>query len=297
MTEFTRLTPEQGYRVYAWQRMLYGLKGTELEIFAVVFSYTRSGIADGVGGNRFFIDWTGASEDTVTRCLKNLEKTGLIVGSGSARGKLKKYRVSEAVLQKLAELGIENYPQNTGTIQEEYPQNADKLPAKCGYSESETTRKIRVHHPQNTGTPPANCGYYHPQNAGSNQIIKETIKKQEINESVSNAHTREDELPEIAMRSMQPYGGHEVPTMDEVEAALRNMTVKPREDKISLCAGYFMDKMDKEQWRTRDWRAALVRYAARWVQRDNNTPQRPEKKQAPFCRPGEKYEDSGECPW
>lgn len=128
------------------------------------------------------------------------------------------------------------------------------------------------------------------------QNITENITEKEGGASAP-AHTREEELPEIAMRAMQPQGGHEVPTMQEVEAALRNMTVRPMDDKISLCAGYFMDKMDKEEWRTRDWRGALTRYAARWVQRDNATPLRRENRQVPFCQPGMKYKDPGECPF
>lgn len=292
MNEFTRLTPEQGFHVHAWMRMLFDLTGTELLIFAVVYSYTRSGCG-GVGGNRFFMEWTGASEDTVTRSLKNLEQAGLISANGAGRGQRKKYTICESVNAKLAAAGIEkNHPQNADTSHNNHPQNAGSQktipPAKCGY-----------YHPQNAGTTTREMRVHHPQNAGSYQNREDIEYKPEIKnrEGGASAPIHEEALPDIAARSMQPQGGHEVPTMQEVEAALRGMTVRPTADKISLCAGYFMDKMDNEQWRTRDWRGALMRYAARWVQRDNTPNHRPERKQVPFCQPGMKYKDPGECPF
>ncbi len=246
-------------------------------VYAVIQGFTESG-----GGCYYGTLATlkklsfSTADSTVLRHLSQLEKAGLICKSYAEKGgKMRPVYTALQVLQNNSDLQNARALQNnsdlqktrgdTCKMQESDLQNASQTLAKC------KTNRIK-------------------------QNITENITEREGGASAP-AHTREEELPEIALRAMQPQGGHEVPTMQEVEAALRNMTVRPTEDKISLCAGYFMDKMDKEEWRTRDWRGALRRYAARWVQRDNATPQRRENRQVPFCQPGMKYKDPGECPF
>ena len=92
MTEYTRLTPEQGFHVYGWMRTELGLSGTELAIYAIVYSYTRNGGA--TGGIRFFMEWTGAGRNTVIRALDSLEAAGLLKAEDAEQGKLKKYTIS-----------------------------------------------------------------------------------------------------------------------------------------------------------------------------------------------------------
>lgn len=288
MNDFTRLTPEQGFRVCAWMRTLFDLKGTELELFAIVCSYTQNG--GEVGGNRFFMEWTGASEDTVTRSLKNLEQAGLIAANGAGRGKLKKYTISDRVNKKLAEVGIiENYPQNAGALKDDYPQNAGSqeslLPAKCGY-----------HPPQNAGTTTRKMRVHHPQNAGSNQIIKKIENKQERKKDNNYRITQPPsvEEPPLVQAAMQPL---DAPEFHEVYGAMRNLLVRPIGTELEKCAHAFYDLRETQGW-SHDWKAHLIRYAAAWAARARNVPpQRPERDKPRPCQPDDPVQDFGEIPW
>ncbi len=139
-----------------------------------------------------------------------------------------------------------------------------------------------------------------------NKTTKETIK--EKREREAHAHARASEETEHAQQliaaAMEPKEkqatfGFEVPTPEEVEKALRNFTVRPPEHEISLCAGYFIDRMEREEWKTRDWRNALRRYAQRWIVRGNaGRMQKPEPmKQSPQPQPTEWTPDAEPTPF
>lgn len=107
--------------------------------------------------------------------------------------------------------------------------------------------------------------------------IKETAKSKE--KEREREHTRAQEDTDTGSRliaaalepkeSDPPSYGFEIPTTEEVESTLRNITVRPPEEEIQLCAGYFIDHMERNDWKPRDWRNALRRYAQRWIQRGN----------------------------
>lgn len=272
MNDFTRLTQEQGFRVHGWMRTLFDLTGTELLIFAIVYSYTKSG-GDGVGGNRFFMEWTGASEDTVTRSVKNLEQAGLIAANGAGRGKLKKYTVGDKVND------ICNYPQNAGSQE-------SLQPAKCGY-----------YPPQNAGTATRKMRVHHPQNAGSNQTIKEQESKLESkpdNTTPDINSTPREELPPIAERAMRPP---EAPAFHEVYSTMESLTFRPSGTELERCVRAFYDREEQQGWKG-NWKGKVQSYAASWL---NNHPpthyRQPQRQQARGCQPDDTPVDYGEIPW
>lgn len=278
MKDYTRLTVDQGYHVHAWMRTILGLKGIELSIFAIVYNYTQSG--DGVGGTQFFIEWTGASKPTILRSIQTLEASGFIESGERVNGQRAKYRVGQEAMRLLEEAGID-----------------EEAVSKLDRYQNLTGKKMIPDRYQNF-TAPVSKLYQTGKKMIPATKLEITRKELERTRESESAHTSDDALPEIAEKSLQPSGGHEVPTMQEVVTALRNLTVRPMDSQLETCAGYFLDKMDREQWRTRDWRGALTRYAARWVARDNTQPTgRMNSRQVPFCKPGDTYKDPGECPW
>lgn len=121
---------------------------------------------------------------------------------------------------------------------------------------------------------------------------KKEPKLKEEKERERETHAHACELEEKALEPKEKPAtqyGFEIPTLEEVERTLRNITVRPPEDQIELCAGYFIDRMEREEWKTRDWRNALRRYAQRWIVRGNtgNYPKRETKQQQAAAAPAE----------
>lgn len=273
MKEYTRLTVDQGYHVHAWMRTLFGLKGIDLSIFAIVYSYAQTG--DGVGGTQFFSEWTGASKPTILRSIQALEADGLIESGERVNGQRANYSLGQVAIRKLEEAGID----------------AEAVSKFYRYQNFTGKKMIPDQYQNFTGTGKKMIPATKLERTRNNQNNKEK-------EMYKEKELPEEKMPDIVERAMQPHGGHEVPTMQEVVTALRNLTVRPMESQLETCAGYFLDKMDREQWRTRDWRGALTRYAARWVARDNTgQASRANSRQVPYCKPGDTYKDPGECPW
>ena len=114
-----------------------------------------------------------------------------------------------------------------------------------------------------------------PNNKANNKGLIYKEKNKERDNAPAHSCEDDEQTQRLIAAAMEPTDihhstySHEVPTAEEVEHALRNMTVRPPEDEISLCAGYFIDRMEREEWKTRDWRNALRRYAQRWIVRGN----------------------------
>lgn len=73
-----------GYRVYSWMLNVLGLKGTEKDIFAIIYEFSRDD--EGSKTDRYFdgtlkdfSKLTGASKNSVIRSLKLLIEKDLII--------------------------------------------------------------------------------------------------------------------------------------------------------------------------------------------------------------------------
>lgn len=279
MNDFTRLTQEQGFRVHGWMRTLFDLTGTELLIFAIVYSYTKSG-GDGVGGNRFFMEWTGAGRNTVIRALDSLEAAGLISATETGQGKIKKYTVSEHAKKRIGE-PVKNLNQ----------------------SQNETSPKMGLvpnndyHQSQNGTTTSPKIGLDPSQNGTSNQTIKENESKLERkpdNTTPDINSTPREELPPIAERAMRPP---EAPAFHEVYSTMESLTFRPSGTELERCVRAFYDREERQGWKG-NWKGKVQSYAASWL---NNHPpthyRQPQRQQARGCQPDDTPVDYGEIPW
>lgn len=67
------------YHVGAWMRTKLNLKGTALEIFAIIYGFSQDGESKFTGSINYLCEWTGVSRPTVINTLKGLVDDDLII--------------------------------------------------------------------------------------------------------------------------------------------------------------------------------------------------------------------------
>ena len=261
MTEYTRLTPEQGFHVYGWMRTELGLSGTELAIYAIVYSYTRNGGA--IGGIRFFSEWTGASKPTVINTLQKLEQAGLILATETGNGKLKKYTIPDGE-------PVKNFNQSKNlTSKETLP-----LPVK---------------------------NFNHHQSENLTSTSKDFLPATKIERELDNKIERKlenarEEMPPLAQRAMQTATA---PTFEEVYSTMRSLIIRPDGADLDQCAHAFYEREAAQGW-SGNWKGKISRYAASWlnnINRSGSYMRKPQKQHPRGCQPDDPRVDHGEIPW
>lgn len=69
---------ENYYVVQGWMRNRLRLKGNDLIVYALIYSFSQDGESEFKGSLSYITDFTGASKNTVIRTLDTLEASGLI---------------------------------------------------------------------------------------------------------------------------------------------------------------------------------------------------------------------------
>ena len=90
------------YRVYTWMTKDLGLRGTERDLFALIYSFTEAG-GQMTGGLQYLCGQTGATKPTVMKSLRRLLAKDLLVKTvKTVKGvRYCEYRVNEARLSAL----------------------------------------------------------------------------------------------------------------------------------------------------------------------------------------------------
>ena len=68
----SRLNDENYYQVSGWMINRLGLKGTELQVFAIVYGFSQDEESWFTGSLSYLEDWTGSTKPTVIKALKEL---------------------------------------------------------------------------------------------------------------------------------------------------------------------------------------------------------------------------------
>lgn len=280
MNDFTRLTPEQGFRVHGWMRTLFDLTGTELLIFAIVYSYTGKGGA--VGGIRFFTEWTGVTRPTVINSLQKLEQSGLITVTETGNGKLKKYTVSEAANKRIEVVQndvepVKNFNQsNNLTSKESLPPPVKNFNPHQSNFETGTSKDFL----------PATKLY---------RKQESKLERKPDNTTLAINSTPREELPPIAERAMIPP---EAPAFHEVYTTMESLTIRPSGTELERCVRAFYDREERQGWRG-NWKGKVQSYAASWLNNLNRHSgyRQPPREQARGCQPDDPPMDYGEIPW
>ena len=70
--------------IYGWMRTELGLKGNELMLYALIYSFSQNGQLFS-GSREYLSEWVGCSVKTVQRSLDKLTEDGLLVKHKSSR--------------------------------------------------------------------------------------------------------------------------------------------------------------------------------------------------------------------
>lgn len=74
-----RIKPDNYMTIHGWMRTELGLKGNELMVFAIIFSFSQTEEGWFTGSRQYLSDWTGCTVRTVQNILDKLTNDGLIV--------------------------------------------------------------------------------------------------------------------------------------------------------------------------------------------------------------------------
>lgn len=69
---------ENYYTVQGWMRNRLHLKGNDLHVYAMLYSFSQDGQSEFRGSINYMLDFTGVSKRNIYRCLTRLEENGLI---------------------------------------------------------------------------------------------------------------------------------------------------------------------------------------------------------------------------
>lgn len=75
----SRIKDENFYQISGWMLNRLGLKGTELQVFAIIYGFSQDGETVFSGSLNYLSDWLGTSRPTTIKALKGLTDKGLIV--------------------------------------------------------------------------------------------------------------------------------------------------------------------------------------------------------------------------
>lgn len=79
------IKPDNYITIQGWMRTELGLKGCELMVYALIFSFSQTDAEWFTGSRQYIADWTGCSIRTVQNILDKLTNDGLIVKRNGRR--------------------------------------------------------------------------------------------------------------------------------------------------------------------------------------------------------------------
>lgn len=94
------------YTIFGWMINRLHLKGTDLKIYAVIYSFSQDGKSEYKGSNSYLADFTGAGERTISRILADLEERKFIekTADNASTGRVNGWKAIP--LEQLESLGI-----------------------------------------------------------------------------------------------------------------------------------------------------------------------------------------------
>lgn len=75
----SKLKDENYYQISGWMLNRLGLKGAELQVFAIIYGFSQDGESVFGGSLSYLCDWVGASKPTIIKALKDLVSKEYIV--------------------------------------------------------------------------------------------------------------------------------------------------------------------------------------------------------------------------
>ena len=75
----SKVKDDNYYQISGWMLNRLGLKGVELQIFAIIYGFSQDGESKFTGSINYLCDWTGVSRPTIIKSLKDLTDKEFII--------------------------------------------------------------------------------------------------------------------------------------------------------------------------------------------------------------------------
>lgn len=97
-----KLKDDSNFQIYGWMATKLKLKGNELLIYAIIYSFSRNDNGNGVfnASTAYLCEWIGATKKTVVEAIANLINKDLIIKleDNSQKRKPNVYKINEQIL-------------------------------------------------------------------------------------------------------------------------------------------------------------------------------------------------------
>lgn len=74
-----KLNDENYYIIHGWMLNRLGLKGTQLQVFSIIYGFSQDGENEYSGSLSYLCDFTGASKPTIIKALSELSDRGFLI--------------------------------------------------------------------------------------------------------------------------------------------------------------------------------------------------------------------------
>ena len=125
-----KLKDDSNFQIYGWMATKLKLKGNELLIYAIIYSFSRNDNGNGVfnASTAYLCEWTGLTRGNVINCISKLLDKNLIIKleDNSTKRKPNVYSINKSILNKASaetvqELVPKQYKASAETVQELVP--------------------------------------------------------------------------------------------------------------------------------------------------------------------------------
>ena len=162
-----KLRDDSNIQIYGWMATKLKLKGNELLIYAIIYSFSRNDNGNGVfnASTAYLCEWTNSSRQSITDCLNSLlnKKFIIKVEDNSRKKKPNVYKINESIFDK--------------TCKESLQEHVNKVDKTCKESLQEHVNKVdkKSLHNNNIINTKDNTNI----NTNNNTIINSTISDEE----------------------------------------------------------------------------------------------------------------------
>lgn len=194
----TKIMGAENYTVCGFMSRALGLSGAELQVYAVIYSFSRDGIGTFSGSKEYLARTVGFSVRTVERALKDLTERGLVFRSRCRADEPFMYVTNSAMITR----ALEELYQGRQNVVGSHRQNVATGPTKCRKCTDKMSPNNKEDNKEIINTPPpppksAQAREEKEKESDRNEEGKrEEEKAREANESVIN-----DAKTDIAERS------------------------------------------------------------------------------------------------
>ena len=131
-----RLKDDNNIQIYGWMTTKLKLKGNELLIYAVIYSFSRNDNGNGVfnASTAYLCEWTNSSRQSIIDCLNSLlnKKFIIKIEDNSRKKKPNVYKINENIFDKTCKESLQEHVKKVDkTCKESLQEHVKKVDKTC----------------------------------------------------------------------------------------------------------------------------------------------------------------------